>query len=138
MSTGPLNENMLDHVGIAVSNAEAALAHYAGALGGTVVHTETLANFGVKAVFVKFAGTTIELLEPLGNTGPIAKFLATRGPGLHHLCFAVNDVRAELSRLSELGYRLIDKEPRRGAWGHQVAFLHPATTEGVLIELCQH
>lgn len=125
----------LDHVGIAVADLEAALETYAlfgfrpGARG-------QVAAFQVEVCFLDAGGAALELLAPTGP-GPIQTFLEKRGPGLHHLAFAVADLEAELARLQAQGVRLVDEVPRPGFGGHRVAFLHPRSGGGTLIELVE-
>jgi methylmalonyl-CoA epimerase len=127
----------LDHIGIAVSDLEAAVRTYEDALGLTCQHRETVEDQAVKTAFLPVGDTRLELLESLSPQGPIGRFIARRGEGIHHLCFEVDDIRTSLARCRKAGLRLVDPEPRRGAEGKWVAFLHPAGTRGVLIELSQ-
>lgn len=130
----------IDHVGIAVANTADVAAFYEQVMGLRTIHQENTADGAVRLTFLapEDERTTIELIEPLRDDTPLAKFLAERGPGMHHICFRVADIRAELQRLASLGFELIDPEPRRGNRGHLIAFVHPRATHGVLIELCQH
>ena len=128
----------IDHIGIAVSNATAAVPFYTQGLGLSVTHEEVIADQGVKTVFLPVGTVQIELLEPTCEDSPIAKFLAARGPGLHHIAYAVDSVEGAISYAKSLGYRLIDDTPRSGGQGKLIAFLHPKTTSGVLTEFCQH
>ncbi len=125
----------LDHIGIAVRSLDAAKIYEA--LGLTVDHVETVASQGVRTAFLSAGDSNIELLEPTGDDSPIAKFIAKRGEGIHHLCFRVEDIDAHLARLKEQGYRLINEAPVPGAHGCRIAFLHPAAGNGVLIELSE-
>ncbi len=125
------------HLGIAVKNLADALAPYEALLGGHDVHRETVEDQGVAVAMLPVGESHIELLEPTRPDSPIAKFLASRGEGLHHVCFEVDDIEAELARLKASGVRLIDQLPRAGANGCRVAFIHPKSTSGVLIELSQ-
>lgn len=127
----------LDHIGIAVRDLEAAVRTYEDALGLACRHRETVEDQDVKTAFLPLGDTRLELLEPLSPEGPVGRFLSRRGEGVHHLCFAVDDIRASLARCREAGATLIDEEPRRGADGKWVAFLHPKSTHGVLVELSQ-
>jgi methylmalonyl-CoA/ethylmalonyl-CoA epimerase len=147
----------LDHVGIAVSNITEALAFYRDALGLDVDAAEEVASQGVRAHFIHLAdtaergegvppepdrgtgapGARIELLEATSDGSPIAKYLATRGPGIHHITLRVDDISAALTQLKARGVRLIDERPRPGAHGSQVAFIHPSSAHGVLVELKQ-
>jgi LAO/AO transport system kinase len=128
---------MLDHVGIAVADLRAALAFYRDALGLEVEAPEDVASQGVRAHFIPAGEAAIELLEATADDSPIAKYLAKRGPGLHHITLRVDDIRAALARLKDKGVRLIDEEPRPGAHGSLVAFIHPASAHGVLVEVKQ-
>ena len=127
----------LDHVGIAVGDLGQALAFYRDALGLEVEPPEEVPSQRVRAHFVPVGEATIELLEPTSPESPIAKFIEKRGPGLHHVTLRVDDLRAVLDRLKERGIRLIDEQPRPGAEGALIAFVHPASTHGVLVELKQ-
>lgn len=122
------------HVGIAVDDLDAAIATYTSLFGGVVEHRELVEEQGVEAASVHVGGSRIELLAPTGPDTPVGRFLAKRGPGLHHVAFEVADVAAELERLRAEGVQLIDEEPRRGMFGLQVAFVHPEATGGVLAE----
>jgi methylmalonyl-CoA/ethylmalonyl-CoA epimerase len=125
----------LDHVGIAVSDLDAALTFYRDALGLEVDAPEDVASQRVRAHFVPVGESAIELLEATADDSPIARYIAKRGPGLHHITLRVEDIRVTLARLKARGVRLIDEEPRPGAHGSLVAFIHPASTHGVLVEL---
>ena len=125
----------LDHIGIAVKSLDAAKIYEA--LGLAVEHVETVETQGVRTAFLSAGDATIELLEPTGPQSTVAKFIEKRGEGIHHLCFRVDDIEAQLERLKELGYRLINEAPVPGAHGCRVAFLHPAAGNGVLIELSE-
>lgn len=126
----------LDHIGIAVRDLASALRAYE-ALGLRSEGEETVEDQKVRTAFLPVGGTTIELLETTSPDGPIGRFLERRGEGIHHLCFRVEDLRGALAACEEAGMTLIDREPRRGAHGKWVAFLHPRSTHGVLIELSQ-
>ena len=125
----------LDHIGIAVKSLDAAKIYEA--LGLAVEHVETVETQGVRTAFLSAGDATIELLEPTGPQSTVAKFIEKRGEGIHHICFRVDDIEAQLERLKELGYRLINEAPVPGAHGCRVAFLHPAAGNGVLIELSE-
>jgi methylmalonyl-CoA epimerase len=127
----------LDHIGIAVGDLSAALAFYRDALGLDVEPPEEVASQRVRAHFVPVGEATIELLEPTSADSPIATFIAKRGPGVHHITLRVDDIRGVLARLKSRGVRLIDDAPREGAEGALIAFVHPASTHGVLVELKQ-
>ena len=129
-----MNGLPLDHVGVAVSSIQEAAATFEPIAGVTCSATEELPEQGVNVAFVG----SIELIEPRSSDGPIARFLARRGPGVHHVAYRVSDLRATLRDLNTRGFRLIDEEPRLGARGHLVAFIHPKSTDGTMIELVQH
>ena len=133
-----MNRPVLDHIVIAVNDIDAALELYRDKLGFEVGGIDEVPGFGVKVAFLPLGEGQIELVMPVTEDSAIAKFLDKRGPGFHHLCFRVDDIRAELARLEKKGIELVDKEPREGAHGTLVAFLHPKSTGGVLIELAQH
>lgn len=129
----------ISHIGIAVESIEQHLALYADILGLEPGGTEIVEDQGVKVAFFSVGESRLELLEPLSPDSPIGKFLAKRDgkPGVHHLALAVSDVEASLSEAKSKGARLVDEQPRKGAHGAMIAFLHPKTTGGVLVELCQ-
>ena len=127
----------LDHIGIAVSDLSQALAFYRDALGLEVEPPEEVASQRVRAHFVPVGEATLELLEPTAPDSPIAKFVEKRGPGVHHITLRVDDIREALARLKARGIRLIDESPRAGAEGALIAFVHPVSTHGVLVELKQ-
>ena len=127
----------LDHIGIAVGDLSQALAFYRDALGLEVEPPEDVPSQRVRAHFVPVGEATIELLEPTSADSPIAKFIEKRGPGVHHVTLRVDDIRDALRRLKARGVRLIDETPREGAEGALIAFVHPASTHGVLVELKQ-
>ena len=127
----------IEHIGIATPNIADALAFWRDALGLSVVHTEEVAEQGVRLAMLPVGEPRVELLEPTHEGSPVAKFLAKRGPGLHHIAVRVPDIRAALTRLREQGARLIDETPRVGAEGCLVAFVHPASAGGVLLELVE-
>jgi methylmalonyl-CoA epimerase len=127
----------LDHIGIAVANLDEALAFYRDALGLEVEAPEDVASQRVRAHFIPAGEAALELLQATADDSPIAKYVAKRGPGLHHITLRVDDIRAALARLKEKGVRLIDEEPRPGAHGSLVAFIHPSSAHGVLVELKQ-
>ena len=140
-AAGIRNDSMditkIDHVGIAVSDLATAVAQYTGRLGLDAVHTETVESQGVRVAFIQVGQSTIELLEPLAPDTAVGKFIAKRGDGLHHICFAVDNIVAALADLAANGASLIDTQPRPGAHGKLVAFVHPRTFGGTLIELAQ-
>ncbi|MFO7694340.1 MAG: methylmalonyl-CoA epimerase [Vicinamibacterales bacterium] len=127
----------LDHIGIAVGDLSQALAFYRDALGLDVAPVEEVPSQRVRAHFIPVGEAAIELLEPTSPDSPIAKFIEKRGPGVHHVTLRVDDIRETLGRLKARGVRLIDETPREGAEGALVAFVHPASTHGVLVELKQ-
>ena len=127
----------IDHIGIATRGIEEALGFWRDALGLEVKHTETVEEQGVRVAMLPAGEPRVELLEPTGPDTPVAKFLEKRGPGLHHVAVRVEDIRAALARLKREGARLIDEEPRVGAGGCLVAFVHPAASGGVLLELVE-
>ena len=127
----------IDHVGVAVEDLEAAVSLYGQSFGMPLVHRETVEEQGVEAVLLDVGDGHVELLRPLGTETAVGKFLAKRGPGLHHVAYAVEDIEAALGRLREAGVDLIDAEPRRGIRDSLVAFCHPASTGGVLTEIVQ-
>ena len=128
----------VDHIGIATRSIEEALGFWRDALGLEVKHTETVEEQGVNVAMLPAGEPRVELLEPTGPASPVAKFLEKRGPGIHHVAVRVDDIRASLARLKREGARLIDEEPRAGAGGCLVAFVHPAASGGVLLELVEH
>ena len=121
------------HVGVAVTSFTEALAFYRDVLG-VEPHGPEAAD-GATIVSLPFGGPEVELLEPASADSPIAKFLAKRGPGIHHICYEVDDLDAALARCRAAGYRLVDEVPRTGAHGRRIAFVHPKSTAGVLLEL---
>jgi len=123
------------HVGIAVTSITEALPFYRDVLGLAPGHPETAD--GARIVSLQFGPVDVELLEPSDPTSPIATFLAKRGPGIHHVCYRVPDLDAALERCKTAGYRLVDEKPRRGAGGRRIAFLHPKSTNGILLELTE-
>jgi len=127
----------LDHIGIAVADLAAALAFYRDALGLEIDAPEEVAPQRVRAHFIPAGEAALELLEATAPDSPIAGFLATRGPGLHHITLRVDDIHVALDQLRARGVRLIDQAPRPGAHGSLVAFIHPASAHGVLVELKQ-
>ena len=126
---------VLDHVGIAVAHIDEALSFYRDALGLDVASVEDVASQRVRAHFVPTGGTSLELLEGTADDSPITRFVTKRGPGLHHITLKVEDLAAALAELKARGLRLIDETPRPGAEGARVAFIHPSSAHGVLVEL---
>jgi methylmalonyl-CoA/ethylmalonyl-CoA epimerase len=127
----------VDHVGVAVDDLEAALALYRDTLGMPLVHRETVTEQGVEAALLDVGESHIELLSPLGPDTAVGKFLARKGPGLHHVAYRVDSVEDALAALSKAGMRLIDEQPRTGIRNSRVAFVHPSSTGGVLTEIVQ-
>jgi len=127
----------IDHVGVAVEDMDAALALYRDALGLPLAHRETVEEQGVDAALLDVGGSHVELLSPLGPETPVGRYLARRGPGLHHVAYAVEDIDSELARLREAGLRLIDESPRVGIRDSRVAFVHPGAVGGVLTEIVE-
>jgi methylmalonyl-CoA epimerase len=125
----------IHHLGVAVADIDEAVARYRRLFGAELEQRETVADQGVEAVSLRLGDGRVELLGSLGPETPVGKFLAKRGPGMHHVAFEVDDVGAELARLASDGTELIDETPRRGAFGLEVAFIHPDATGGVLAEL---
>jgi len=128
----------IDHIGIATRSIEEGLAVWQDALGLKPDATEEVTEQGVKVCMLPVGDTHVELLEPLGPDTSVGKFLAKRGPGMHHIAIEVKDIRGSLAELKSQGARLIDETPRIGAGGCLVAFIHPSSTNGVLLELVQH
>lgn len=126
----------LHHVGVAAGSIREALAFYGDILGLEVTGTRSLADRDLEVAFVEAGGTEIELLEPTSAENTVARFIERRGPGLHHICFEVDDIRATIEALSARGAEFVDPEPRPGAVG-QVAFMLPEVGRGVLVELIQ-
>jgi methylmalonyl-CoA/ethylmalonyl-CoA epimerase len=127
----------VDHIGVAVEDLDAAIALHEEAYGMALVHREVVDEQGVEAVLLDVGENHVELLRPLAEESPVGRFLARRGPGLHHVAYQVTDVQATLAQLRERGLRLIDETPRTGIRGSRVAFLHPAASGGVLTEIVQ-
>jgi len=128
----------IDHVAIVVKDLERTIDLYVNTLGFRQVYRETVADQGVEAVGLEAGESVIELLRPLDESSPIAAYRGDAQTKLHHTAYRVADLEAELARLKAAGVRLIDEHPRKGAHGNLIAFLHPKSTAGVLIELCQH
>ncbi len=129
--------NKIEHIGIAVKNLEDSNALYAKLFGEASYKTEIVESEGVKTSFFKVGDNKIELLEATKEDSPIAKFINKRGEGIHHIAFDVTDIEAEIKRLKKEGFIVLNDKPKKGADNKLVAFLHPKTTNGVLIELCQ-
>jgi methylmalonyl-CoA/ethylmalonyl-CoA epimerase len=129
--------NKIEHIGIAVNNLSEANDLYEKLLGVAPYKTEEVESEGVKTSFFKCGESKIELLEATNESSPIAKFVEKRGEGIHHLAFAVEDIEAEIKRLTSQGFVLLNETPKKGADNKLVAFLHPKSAHGVLVELCQ-
>jgi methylmalonyl-CoA/ethylmalonyl-CoA epimerase len=133
----PLQTWRVDHIGIAVTDLDEAIAHYIKTTAATVTNREILESQGVELAFIATAGAKVELLAALSPTSTLGKFVSKRGPGLHHICYEVDNITAELARLTSLGCTLIDSTPRAGAGGSRIAFISPHSFGGVLTELCE-
>jgi len=129
--------NRVDHIGVAVEDIDAALELYERDYEMTLVHREVVESQGVEAVLLDVGENHVELLMPLGPDTPVGKFLAKRGPGMHHVAYQVDDIEAALASLRDAGLRLIDETPRVGIRNSRVAFLHPKSSGGVLTEIVQ-
>jgi methylmalonyl-CoA epimerase len=127
----------VDHIGVAVEDLDAAIALYEKSLQMELVHREVVEQQGVEAVLLDVGENHVELLRPLGPDTPVGKFLAKRGPGLHHVAYQVADIDAALAQLKDRGLRLIDEQPRIGIRNSRVAFVHPASSGGVLTEIVE-
>jgi methylmalonyl-CoA/ethylmalonyl-CoA epimerase len=125
----------IHHLGVAVENLDEAVATYERLFGAELEHRETVGDQGVEAASLRVGTSRVELLASLGEDTPVGKFLAKRGPGMHHVAYEVDDIRASLADLAAAGADLIDPEPRRGLFGLEVAFVHPDAVHGVLSEV---
>jgi methylmalonyl-CoA epimerase len=125
----------IHHVGVAVTDLDEAVRTYERLLGGRLEHRERVDEQGVEAASIRVGDGRIELLAALDDDTPVGRFIARRGPGMHHVAYEVDDVRAALAELEACGAELIDTEPRRGAFGLEVAFVHPESVHGVLTEV---
>ena len=128
----------IDHIGIATNGIDDAARFYLDSLGLQIEHVEEVASQKVRVAMLPLGESRVELIEPTSEDSPISRFLAKRGPGIHHIAVRVEDIRASLAELKEKGARLIDEEPRTGAGGCLVAFIHPSSTGGVLLELVEY
>ena len=128
----------LDHIAIAVPDMEAAIARFVDDLGIELAGREDVPSESTSTAFLPIDGTKIELIHPIAGEGPVAAYLEKRGGGLHHLCFETDDIEADMDRLKEKGYRFLSEAPKPGAHGTRVAFIHPKSCGGVLIELAEH
>jgi len=133
-----MNITHIEHIGIAVKNLDDSIKYYENILGLKCYAVEEVVDQKVKTAFFMIGQTKIELLEATSPEGPIAKFIEKKGEGIHHLAFACNDLSNALMEVESKGIQLIDKTPRKGAEGLDIAFLHPKSTIGVLTELCEH
>jgi len=125
----------IDHIGIAVNNLEDSLSFYEGALGLKVENIEEVPEQKVKVGFLDIGGVHLELLEPTSPDGPVAKFIEKRGEGIHHISILVDNIENSIESIKEKGIKIIDETPRKGAGGSKMAFIHPKSTHGVLLEL---
>ncbi|MDR1113366.1 MAG: methylmalonyl-CoA epimerase [Bacteroidales bacterium] len=132
-----MNISHIEHIGIAVKDLHAAIPYYETVLGLKCYSIEEVASQKVRTAFFMVGQTKIELLEPTSADSPVSKFLETKGEGIHHIAFAVDNLQASLDEVESKGIRLIDKSPRGGAEGLNIAFLHPKSTGSVLTELCE-
>jgi methylmalonyl-CoA/ethylmalonyl-CoA epimerase len=132
-----MNPTVIDHIGVAVKSIEGALKFWEGTLGIKCAGIEDVAEQKVKTAFLPLKDTEVELLEPTADDSPVAKFIEKKGEGIHHLAIRVPDLQKALSELKEQGVRLIDEKPRKGAGGAMIAFIHPAATGGILLELSE-
>jgi methylmalonyl-CoA/ethylmalonyl-CoA epimerase len=131
-----MKANYIEHIGIAVKNLKESIKYYEDVLGMKCYAIEEVEEQKVKTAFFKVGDTKIELLESTDPDGPIGKFVEKKGPGVHHIAFAVDDVQEALLDVQEKGVKLIDEQPRKGAENLKIGFLHPKSTGGVLTELC--
>lgn len=129
--------DQIEHLGIAVESLDPSNSLFANLLGQDPYKIEEVASEGVKTSFFQVGDTKIELLEAIDPGSPIAQFIEKRGEGIHHIAFRVEDIYAEMARLQEQGFRLLNQEPKRGADNKWVCFVHPKSANGVLVELCQ-
>ena len=132
-----MNPTHIEHIGIAVADLKASIELFEKVLGQKCYNIEEVTDQKVKTAFFKVGETKIELLQSTDPEGPIGKFIEKKGEGIHHIAFAVRGIENRLKQVSETGIRLIDTQPRKGAEGLDIAFLHPKSTNGVLIELCE-
>ncbi len=127
----------IDHIGVAVTDLDEARKIFVDILGLEFIEEKTVPDRGVKIAFLETGNTKVELLEGIGENSPVSRFIEKNGPGIHHLCFEVEDISRVMKEIAAEGLQLIDKEPRTGAEGKMVAFLHPKSTSRVLIELIE-
>ncbi len=133
-----MNPSHIEHIGIAVSNLQNAIGFYEKVMGLKCYKVEEVTEQKVRTAFFLVGETKIELLESTDPEGPVGKFVEKNGEGIHHIAFAVENIESQLVRAEKMGVRLIDSTPRKGAEGFEIAFLHPKSTSGVLIELCEN
>lgn len=127
----------VNHIGIAVKSIDASVSYYIDTLGLQLIAIEEVENQKVRVAFIDAGNVKLELLEPMGQDGPITKFLEKKGEGVHHIAFGVTDIRSRMTELKDNGVQLLQEEPKLGAGGAEVAFLHPKSSFGVLYELCE-
>ncbi len=127
----------IDHIGVAVEDLDSAIESYSKQLGMPIQHRETVSEQGVEAVLLGVGESHVELLTPLGPDTPVGKYLAKRGPGIHHIAYRVDDIETEIEKLKAAGMKMIDESPRQGICDTKVAFVHPGSVGGVLTELVQ-
>jgi len=132
-----MNISHIEHIGIAVKDLQTAIPYYEDVLGLKCYNIEAIADQKVKTAFFKVGETKLELLEPTSEESAVAKFIEKKGEGVHHIAFRVDDVAKALAECESKGVQLIDKAPRKGAEGLNIAFLHPKSTAGVLMEFCE-
>jgi methylmalonyl-CoA/ethylmalonyl-CoA epimerase len=132
-----MNERTLDHVGIAVASLDEAIPLWEGLLSANATGREVVTSQSVEVAFFETGSASVELLAPLRPNSPVAQFLERRGAGIHHLAFRVPDLAAAMESLADEGFTLVDEYPREGAHGRRIAFLHPRTAGGVLVELVE-
>ncbi|OKL38051.1 methylmalonyl-CoA epimerase [Domibacillus mangrovi] len=132
-----MNMKKVDHIGIAVASLDESISLYTEQLGMTYVKTELVKSQGVNVAFIDAGNIKIELLEPTSPDSPIAKFIASRGQGIHHIAYSVEHIEARIADIKKRGIQMINEIPKPGAGGAQVAFMHPKSTGGVLMELCE-
>ena len=134
---GGVSVKNVDHIGIAVKNIDESLDYYIHTLGLTLLAIEEVESQKVRVAFIDAGNVKLELLEPMDESGPVAKFIEKRGEGIHHIAFGVTDIRSRMVELEEKGVHLLSDKPKLGAGGADVAFLHPKSSFGVLYELCE-
>lgn len=127
----------IDHIGIAVNSIDKQLPYYRDVLGLEIENIETIESEGVKVCFIKIGDTHIELLEPISEKSPIKKFLEKKGEGVHHIAYLTDDIKDNIKKVKENDMILLNEEPKIGAGGKQICFLHPKSTYGVLTEVCE-